>query len=424
MINYSDLQVKRSRTLYLWEAAFEYLISLLVSSSFLATLTKELGVSDSLTGILSSVISLGCLFQLISLAIRRTAVKRFVITFSILNQILFMLLYVVPLTGFGKQTKIVLFVAFIFSAYLIYNIAHPKKINWLMSLVDPSQRGRFTATKEIISLVSGMIFSFGMGAVIDHLAEKGQIRAAFTVSALVIFALMILHTCLMAFAVEKPAPQASQKKLKTAIVDLLKSKNILHITIVFLMYYTSTYISTPFYGTYQISELGLSLKFVSLITIVGNVARILVARLWGTYADKTSFAVMVEKCFILLGLSKLCIVFATPALGKTMFILFYILNGMALGGIGSALINLVLEYMPAEKAADAIAVTQAFSGLAGFLTTLCISPVVSHIQKSNTLFGMSIYAQQFVSVIALAISVFAVFYIRFVFMKKVQKPQG
>ncbi len=48
--------------MYILEAALEYLISILVVGSFLATLTKELGMSDGLTGILSSVISLGCLF--------------------------------------------------------------------------------------------------------------------------------------------------------------------------------------------------------------------------------------------------------------------------------------------------------------------------------------------------------------------------
>jgi len=116
--------IKRSRFMYLLEAAFEYLISLLVHGSFLATLTKELNISDSLTGILSSIISLGCLFQLLSLSIRRTKVKKFVIIFSILNQVLFMLLYVIPLTNFKNNTKILLFVLIIISAYLIYNIAH------------------------------------------------------------------------------------------------------------------------------------------------------------------------------------------------------------------------------------------------------------------------------------------------------------
>lgn len=156
------------RKCYIVEATLEYFISILVAGSYLATLTKELGFSDSLTGILSSVISLGCLFQLLSLTIRRTKVKKIVVIFSILNQILFMLLYVIPLINFGKQIKIILFVVMIFSAYLIYNFIHPKKIDWLMSLVEDGHRGSFTANKEIVSLISGIIFSFGMGVVIDY----------------------------------------------------------------------------------------------------------------------------------------------------------------------------------------------------------------------------------------------------------------
>jgi len=186
----SFMSIKRSRIMYIFEAALEYFISILVAGSYLATLTKELGFSDSLTGILSSVISLGCLFQLFSLLVRRKKVKAFVLIFSIINQLLFMLLYIIPLTSFEKHTKIVIFVVLIFSAYLIYNFIHPKKINWLMSLIDDKQRGSFTANKEIVSLVSGMIFTFGMGAIIDYFSETGRIRLAFVFSAIVIFALM------------------------------------------------------------------------------------------------------------------------------------------------------------------------------------------------------------------------------------------
>ena len=74
--------LKISRILYIIEAAIEYFISILVAGSFLATLTKELGISDSLTGILSSVISLGCLFQLFSIFLRRNKMKSIVIIFS------------------------------------------------------------------------------------------------------------------------------------------------------------------------------------------------------------------------------------------------------------------------------------------------------------------------------------------------------
>ena len=167
---------KLGRFMYILEAGFEYLISILVAGSFLATITGSLGISDSLTGIISSFISLGCLFQLLSLFLRRKRMKTIVIILSVINQILFLLLYLIPLWGGGQLFKKVAFVVAIFTAYIIYNFVHPKKINWLMSLVDDKQRGSFTANKEIISLISGMIFQFAMGAVFDSFKAKGEIK--------------------------------------------------------------------------------------------------------------------------------------------------------------------------------------------------------------------------------------------------------
>jgi MFS family permease len=414
----SEKALKSSRRFYIVEAALEYFISILVAGSYLATLTKELGISDSLTGVLSAIISLGCLFQLLSMFVRRTQVKSFVIVFSIINQLLFMLLYVIPLTNFKSQTKVVIFIAVIFTAYLIYNFIHPKKVNWLMSLVENKNRGKFTASKEIVSLLSGIFFSFGMGTVLDYFSEKGEIRISFTISAIVIFVLMVLHALTMIFSVEKPSPKTTTQGFKQTIRDLITNKNILRVSVVFILYYIANYSSVPFYGSYQISELGLNLKFVSAITICGSVSRICVSKFWGRYADKKSFAAMIEKCFFFLLFSQLCVILAVPTVGKIMFVLYNILHGIALGGINSALTNLIFDYAPSEKRADSLAITQALAGLTGFLTTLFVSPLVSYIQSNgNTIFGLPIYAQQFITIISLLFTVVAIFYTRFTFIK-------
>lgn len=402
--------------MYIFEAAFEYLISILVSGSFLATLTKELGISDSLTGVLSSVISLGCLFQLLSISITKTSVKRIVVFFSILNQLIFMLLYVIPLTNLNQQIKVVLFVLLIFSAYLIYNVVHPKKISWLMSLVDDEHRGSFTANKEIISLLLGMIFSFLMGFVIDYFIELNRIRTAFTISAVVIFCLMVLHTLTMLLAVEKEISCSKMKNLKQTVGSLLKNKTLQRVVLLFVFYNIANYICVPFYGTYQINELGLDLKFISAITIFGTISRIAVSKFWGKYADKKSFAAMIEKCLYFFVLSQICVVFAVPQTGKIMFPIYYLFHGIALGGINSALINLVFDYVSEKDRANSLAVTQALAGLTGFLTTLCISPLVSFIQNNGIkLFRTQIYAQQVVTVFALVITLGLIFYIRIQF---------
>ena len=416
-MNSKDL--KRGQLMYLFEAALEYLISILVASSFLATLTKELGFSDSLTGILSSVISLGCLFQMLSVFLRRKQVKSFVIIMSVVNQLLFMLLYVIPIFPVSGKCKTVLFVASIFSAYLIYYFAHPKKINWLMSLVDDHHRGRFTANKEILSLIAGMAFSYGMGALVDYFSEKGEVRTAFVLSAVVIFVLMVLHTLTMVLTPEPEIPEAPKKDILHSIRDVVGNKDVIHVTVLFVLYYISTYVATPFYGTYEIHELGFSLKFVSILSIIRSIVRILFSRFWGSYADKTSFTNMIQKCLMILGLGYLFIAFTVPSNGALMYILYSICHGAALGGINSALINLVFDYVPFEKRADSLAVCQAASGLCGFLATLAFSPLVSYIQSNgNRFLGLNVYAQQVVSAVAFIIVMIALLYVRMAFVRK------
>lgn len=408
-----EKSLRLGRLMYIFEAALEYFISILVASSFLATLTGELGMSDSLTGILSSVISLGCLFQLLSVTVKPARSKPFVMVMSVLNQLLFMLLYVIPLFNFGKEAKTALFVITIFSAYLIYNFAHPKKINWLFSLVDDNKRGSFTANKEIVSLISGMLFTFGAGAVIDSFKDKGEIHTAFIITAAAILVLTALHTLTMALAIEKPIAEAERKSLKESLRDIIKNQSIRCVTAVFVIYYIATYASLPFYGTYQIRELGLSLTFVSALSIVTSVSRILFSKFWGKYADKNGFADMMQKCLIFSSLGYLAIVFAVPSNGKLLFTLYYIFNGIAQGGINSALINLVFDYVPAEKRSDSLAVCQAVSGTAGFLATLLFSVAVKAIQQnSNTVFGINIYAQQAVSAVSLILTLLLILYVK------------
>ena len=168
--------LKRSRLYYIIEAALEYFISILVAGTFLATLTNDLGFDTATTGVISSIISLGCVFQLIAMFVFRGRVKTPVIILSIFNQLLFTVLYVIPLLGGDEALKRTLFVIAIFVAYLVYNIAHPAKIDWLMSLVDDTRRGRFTATKEIVSLIGGTAFTFAMGFVIDYFEAKNEIQ--------------------------------------------------------------------------------------------------------------------------------------------------------------------------------------------------------------------------------------------------------
>ena len=411
---------KRSRLMYICEAALEYLISILVAGTYLAMITKELGISDTLTGIISSFISLGCVFQLFAMLIRKGNTKKTVLFLSVLNQLLFMFLYIIPLMGGSQSMKTTLFIVVILLAYFFYNIAHPKKIDWFMSLVDYEKRGVFTAKKEMVSLIAGMIFSFIMGAVADHYKEIGEIRTAFIICAIVIFVLMILHTLTMVFTIEKPTDGVANTK-KRNFLSVLQDKNILRITIVFILWHIASYCAIPYYGTYQIGELGFSQGFVAVLSVVYAVARVSFSFFWGRYADRISFAKMLRLCFAVAALGFLINAFCIPENGKIIYTLYYICNAIAMGGINSALINLCYDYVEEEKRADALAISLAIAGVFGFFATLAVSPLVTYIQTNdNTIFGIHAYVQQVLSVIAFIMTVLTILYVS-VFLVKLKK---
>ncbi len=420
----NEKALQRSRILYIIEAALEYFISILFAGSYLATLTSHLGMSDGLTGILSSFISLGCIFQLFSVFLKRRRVKTIVTSLSVVNQLLFLLLYIIPLSGTGKQVKIALFIAAIFLAYLIYNCVHPLKISWLMSLVEDGKRGVFTSYKEIVSLLSGMVFSFGMGTLIDHYQDVGRIETAFVLCGITVFVLMVLHTLTMAFSVEIPADEEPvQRNPIWEMLLALQDKNVVKVTILFVLWYIASSAATPFYGTYCIKELGFSLQFVSILSIVYSLVRASVSTFWGKFADKNSFASMVSICLGIAGVGFLVNVFTVPENGRVFYTLYYALYAVAMGGINSALTNLVFDLVKTDMRSNALALSQAVSGFVGFLTTVVVSRLVSYIQENGNIFlGMHLYAQQVVSAIAVLFTVLAVLYVLF-FLRKSKKTK-
>lgn len=425
----------KNQILYIIEATLEYFIDILVGGAYLATLTTKLGFSSGLTGILTSIISLGGLFQLGSMFIRRQRLKRFVIWFSVLNQLLFTALYVVPFFDFSPTLKRVIFVIFIIASYIIYNVTHPKKINWMMTHVDDGIRGRFTANKEIVSLLGGIGFTFLMGNVVDYFEKKGNIEASFIVCGITIFVLMIGHTLSMVFTdeIDVTAPK-EKKKLFSQIGESFKDKNIQKITLLFVFWYVAKGIAEPFNSVYMINDLGFSMVFISVISMVQSVIRVLCSRPLGKYADKFSFAKMLRICFIFAFLGFITVALAFPtdkgitlfgynlSYAKIAFGLHYIAHGITLAGLNSALINLIFDYVPHEKRADSLAVTRSLSGLMGFIATLGASALVTFIQSNgNSLFGISVHAQQVLNIISAIATVGIMLFLQFKIINKKKK---
>ena len=412
-----------SRLMYIFEAALEYFISIAVGTVYLARITTYIGMSDSLTGILSSFVSLGCGFQLVAIFVsKKKPVKTWVTTFHIVSQSMFAALYIVPVLKLSIKAKTVLFVAMLLSAQILHNVINPPKINWYMSLVDDKKRGSFTASKEMVSLIGGMAFSYALGYVIDFFNARGEQSAAFTLCGIGLFVLMILHSVTLLLSKEKPVETVSSD---IKAIDMLKStfkdKTLLKIMLVSVLWSVANYSTISFTGTYQAKELAFSAAFSSVIIMVGSLIRALVSKPMGRFADKTSFVKMLCLCLIIAAAAYLIHIFITPISGKYLYPVYYVLYCIGMAGINSATMNLIFDYIDKGRRTSALALNHSLSGFAGFFTTLILSMLVGYIQKNgNEILGVRVYAQQVTAAISFAVTAALVIYL-FAVVRKIPR---
>jgi len=405
-----------SRLMFILVAALEYFVALTVGGAYLAKLTAYVGMSDAMTGILTAFVSLGCSMQIVAIFFTglRSA-KKLVCAANVADQALFALVYLTPLFPIPAAHRSMLLLVLLLVAHLVMNVVHSPKINWMMALVDDDKRGVFTANKEIVSLVGGMLFTFLMGAVIDTFEARGELLSAFAFCGITIFVLMLLHTLALFLSKEKTVEKTA---VRVPIRRMICNKNLLKVMLFAVLWHIAQYATTPFYGSYEVGALGFSMTFVAVLSAVCSLTRALCSRPIGRFADRHSFATMLIPCFAIWGVGYFINIFTVPANGKVLFFIYSLLNAISMGGINGGTINLIYDYVPHEQRVAALALQNSIAGVCGFLTTLAFSRLVDHIQANgNTFLGIRVYAQQVLSLFACVMILLVIGYLLLVIRK-------
>lgn len=415
---------RRNRILYIAEAAFEYFIAILITGAFLAAILTNIGVDDSLIGVISTLASFANLAQFFAVIFIRPkgSVKNMVTIIHLINQLMFVILYMIPYIHAPQTVKITVFIAMFIGGCFLGNVVSPFKVGWLMSYVRDNDRGRFTANKEIISLIGGMIFSYVMGAVIDHFNEAGKTETGFIICGLTILVLCILHFISLV-AVRENANDKKEKIVeKKSISDVLGctvfDKQFRKIIYLDMMWNFAIIISTSFYGTYLINELGFGLKYVAVLSAMHSVVRVLFSKFFGKIADRRSWADMLVISFFIGALSFLINTFTTPSNGKILYAIYCVIYAVFLAGGNSGIFNITFDYTLKENRICAVGVKTAIGGLWGFFTSLIGARIVSAVQANNNIvLGHTIYAQQILSFISFIIFAIIIVYTKTVILK-------
>ena len=396
-----------------------YLITISITGTYLAKLTGALEFSDSLTATIASAVALGYSFQLLAIPLfRKGRAKTKIVVLYTISTLMFSLLYLTPFIQLGMRVKTVIFISFFLLGNFILNMVFPARTNMFMSFVEDRQRGRFTALKEAVSLIFGIVFQFALASVIDRAEVSGSVTAAFKTLTFIIAGLTVAHIMCIILTKENEPEEKKTTSLFKDLKEMICSKTTLPIILLGAFWSISYNMSVSFYGTYQIKELGFSMAFDAVQSVIMAGARICASVLLGKYADKHSFAKMLKICYVSIALAFLVMVFSRPSNGYVTYTLYSILSAIAFGGINSAEINIVYDYVAPEKRMNVISVKQTLYGLSGFGITLLVTPLVNHIQKSGNMFlGMNIYAQQVLSAISFVLVLLLIVYVNKIILK-------
>lgn len=425
---FDSREYKRSRVMYIAQSTFEYFVTILVGDVFLAKLLSHMGISDAMIGIISSLVNIAFLFQLLTMVLNvKPKRHKFV---SILGQmtslVLYSSLFLLPFIPVSDSVRPYVVIGVMLTAQISIQLVSPYLFRWANSFVSPGRRGRYSAVREIISLVSGIVFTLSAGAVVDHFEGLGNIRGAFLFIAISIFIIGVLDFISLTY-IKRDFEVKEEKGDKIPFKDIMKNTfgnlSFRNVIIMTALVSISRYFYVGFVATFKTTDLLYSVTAIQVINMVANAGRIFVSVPFGRYSDRTSFADGLKLGYIIESIGILALVFTTKSTrwGIVIYTIFY---SVSFAGSNQNSYNITYSYVDQKYFVYALAIKTAVSGTLGFPTAILAGKILSHIQANGNVFmGISMYGQQFLAFISFVIMVVNILFIQFVIKKQKVKIQ-
>ncbi len=419
---YDSKEYKRSRIAYIFESTFEYFISLLVGDAFLAKLLSSTGMSDSLVGILSSVTALVFMFQVFSVFLVRLkfSTKYTIMVMDFLSVTLYALMYLTPFIKIPQSQKATILAVFVLLATLIKHTIISMIFKFGNSCVDPAKRASFSATKEMFSLVTGMVFTAIVGYVFDKFEFGGNINGGFMFIFVLIAVLNVSN--LVSIGLMKKETnierQGDSEPFGVVIKNTLGNKKFRHVIIGTSLYKMAVYFTIGFMGIYKTKQLMYSAFAIQVINIVSNIVRMLISKPFGKYSDNKSYTLGLRLGMLICAAAFFINIFTTGAT-RYLVIVFTILYSCSLAGTNQNGYNITYSYVDTKYITQAIAIKNCIGGLFSFGASLLGGKILSVVQQNgNMVFGINIQGQQLLSFISCVTILLGVCYINKHLIKK------
>lgn len=369
----SSEEYKLGRNLFIWEGSCAMSIFCLTSGPFLSGFASFLGANDQFNGIIGGIPALAAVAQIFSpMIFEKFQRKKFLISIlAFIYRMILGVLIFIPII-FAKTNDRLLTLAFLyFFAYVLSALITPSASNWLVSLTPNEIRGEYFGKRDAIIISSNIIFTLGLGKILDIFRTAGNEYGGFSIVFATVVLLAIANFLLLS---RIPEPRVITNKtavnLKSILTIPIKDKSFRKVILLFILWSIGLQIAGPFFAVYMVTGLKLDYAYMMIISLLSSVVRIVMSVVWGKVADKKTWVFTTFTSIGLLGFVHFLWSFVTIANYSILYPILAILAGIAWGGIGISLFNIQFMFAPEQGRSVYLGFNAALSGIIGFISTL------------------------------------------------------
>jgi MFS family permease len=242
--------------------------------------------------------------------------------------------------------------------------------SWMRDLLPPDRLGQFFSRRGLYGTGVSAIATIAAAIALD--AAQGSQRTGDWIFAslyLVGFGFGLISTGFLAMVPEPRMPPAvHMAPLHRMLIEPLKDRNFRSMLRYLASWQFAVNLATPFFTVYFVRELGFSMSFVLVLTVISQFANIAVVRGWGSLSDRFTNKSVLSVATPLFILCIAGMAFASEfesSTGRAAYlILLHIVMGAAGAGVGIASGNIVLKLSPSGAATSYMATNALISAVA------------------------------------------------------------
>lgn len=366
------------------DAAFATIVGTLNSGVVLVAYALMLGASSTVIGVLAAIPFLTQLLQAPAVALleRVRSRRRVAIAGLFVARLALPLMAVL---GFLPDRDVALALLVIGETVHcgLNAVAGCAWNSWIRDLVPEDRLGVFFARRTTWATLLGIAGTAASAAALqygDPGGHGGGSPATFAALYAAGFASSLVSTWQLARVPEPAMPEpVAQRRLGRMLLEPLRDPGFVRLIRFFASWQFAVNLAAPFFSVYMIRQLGLSAGFVLVMSIVSQLANIVVLRAWGRlsdrFANKTVLSVAAPAFIACIAAMALAGQIGPRGGTVAYLVVLHVLMGMTSAGVALASSAIGLKLAPRGRATAYVAtnalVTALAAGAAPLLGGLC-----------------------------------------------------